>query len=227
MILRLLALLLICSPSSLAHSEVTPGDLPARDPTWTFRRGRDLLRTADYRGVPLGLVTRAMWKAKKITEPYEPNGNIKGIVIHHSESTENTTVLSIQDYHQRVKKWADIGYHYLIAQFPTATGKMEWRIFEGHPLTAKGAHAGHRGDEDLNPGQIGICIVGDYDQASTGEKPPNLLQPDPRAVYLLGLLVENLMDRYGAQVKEILGHAGGDHAIFPGHKSCPGAGCFH
>lgn len=220
MLTRLLALLLICSP---AFAEA----IPPRDAAWTFRVARELLRTTDYRGVPLDLVTRAMWKAKKNTEPYEPIGDIKGIVIHHSETTENTTVASVQDYHQRVKKWADIGYHYLIAQFPAKNGKLEWRVFEGRPLSAKGAHAGHRGDEDLNPGQIGICIMGHFDQFAGGEKPPHLLQADSRAVYLLGLLVENLMGGYGSQVKEILGHGGGDHAIFPGHKSCPGLGSYH
>lgn len=200
-----------------------PEDLPSRDAAWTFRKARELLRNTDYRDIPLNLVSRAEWKARNSTEAYEPMGEMKGIVIHHSETSEAMSVLAVQEHHQRVKKWADIGYHYIIAQFPDLRGKPEWRIFEGRPLTAKGAHAGRMNGEDLNPGQIGISIMGDFDPP----KPTHLLQADPRAVYLLGLLVNSLMDTYGIQLKQIQGHGAGDHAIFPGHKSCPGQGSHH
>ena len=261
MILRLVFFLLaVFTPLLAIGGElVFPADLPMRNKAWNYHRARELLRTTDYRDVPLTLVTRAQWKARKITEPYEPIGEIKGIVIHQSETPETTTLRSIQEYHQTVKKWADIGYHFVIAQFPNAKGKLEWRVFEARPLSAKGAHAGRMDGVDLNPGQIGICLMGDFDQPGThkhrdafgravwdGEnfppanfsssepeafapelKPYFELQADPRAVYLLGQLVEKLYGTYGSQIKEILGHGAGDHAIFPGHKSCPGEGSYH
>ncbi len=243
--LRIVISFLTLLAPALSFGWSFPADLPRRDTDWSFRRAREALMNRDYTGVPLNLVTRAQWHARKITEAYEPMGPIKGIVIHHSETPEDTTIRSIQQYHQRVKKWADIGYHYIIGQFPNAQGKLEWRIFSGRPLTAKGAHAGRMGEVDLNPGEIGICIIGDFDQPGTNKyrnplfwanrppvdptmkKPPNLLQADPRAVFLLGLLVDNLMHTYSAAIKEIRGHGAGDHPIFPGHKTCPGEGAYH
>lgn len=227
--------------SAAGNGEAFPGDLPARNSSWTFRHARELLRNTDYRDVPFTVGSRKEWNARPITEPYEAIQAVKGIVIHQSETTEGTSLRSIQEYHQRVKKWADIGYHFVIA----LDANRQWKIFQARPLDAKGAHVGRRGEEDLNIGEIGICLMGDFDQPDNPErmpelppaerarrgkmphKPENLLQADPRAVYLLGQLVDQLMIQYGSQVKKITGHGAGDHAAFPGHKSCPGQGSYH
>ncbi|MEZ6194769.1 MAG: peptidoglycan recognition family protein [Planctomycetota bacterium] len=49
--------------------------------------------------------------------------------------------------------WADIGYHFVI----DGAG----RIWEGRLTRWQGAHAGNA---DLNRGNIGICLMGNYEE---------------------------------------------------------------
>lgn len=71
---------------------------------------------------------------------------IKQIILHCSD-TETGNAESIRKYHIEVKKWADIGYHYVIDR----DGKIE----TGRAIEKIGAHC-----EGCNSDSIGICLIG-------------------------------------------------------------------
>jgi hypothetical protein len=87
----------------------------------------------------------------------------KQIVLHHSETPQDSTAQSVRDMHIR-KGWTDVGYHYVVAK--DASG--QWKIYEGRKRATKdgpdkckwmvGAHVG----EGANLGSVGIVVVGNY-----------------------------------------------------------------
>jgi len=73
------------------------------------------------------------------------------IVVHHSATTSGNAA-GIRKYHKEVKKWHDIGYHYII----TREGKVE----VGRPEYLVGAHARTGRSFSRNPFSVGVCLVG-------------------------------------------------------------------
>ncbi|MCI0586506.1 MAG: peptidoglycan recognition protein family protein [Planctomycetes bacterium] len=112
-------------------------------------------------GRTLKVVPRASWGPSPMGRDVEPMGTPKRITIHHSatsfagtsERETATEIRTIQRIHQDKSGWADIGYHYVVDR----TG----RIWEGRPLSVQGAHAGNR---DANRGNIGICLLGNFEE---------------------------------------------------------------
>lgn len=122
---------------------------------------------------------------------------MKKIVIHHSLTKDSETVSwgAIRDFHTKENGWSEIGYHYGIELLRDQT-----EILIGRMLDQVGAHVrGH------NTGTIGICVVGNFDDA-----PPPQASWD-KAVTLCRWLVR----QFG--ISEIVGH----RELDPG-KSCPG-----
>lgn len=74
------------------------------------------------------------------------------LVLHHSvidEGDDIESLLEIQNLHRNDRKWADVGYHYLIGKDGT--------IYEGRPINVRGAHvAGY------NTGSAGVCFIGNF-----------------------------------------------------------------
>lgn len=56
---------------------------------------------------------------------------------------------AIQDLHQNVRGWSDIGYHFVVDK--------AGNIYQGRPETVLGAHAGGH-----NTGNTGVCVLGCY-----------------------------------------------------------------
>ncbi|MFA5141253.1 MAG: peptidoglycan recognition family protein [Elusimicrobiota bacterium] len=80
------------------------------------------------------------------------------ITIHHTAGTQTLSrgqtiseVRGIQSAHQGGNGWADIGYHFLI--------DGQGRVVEGRRLGQVGAHT-----EDHNSGNIGISMLGNFDE---------------------------------------------------------------
>lgn len=75
--------------------------------------------------------------------------SISEIILHCSANGPTSTIgaKEIRDYHVNVRKWKDIGYHYVIKR----NGILE----TGRPIEQVGAHA-----TDHNQHSIGICLVG-------------------------------------------------------------------
>ena len=74
------------------------------------------------------------------------------LIVHHSafyESDGLATLLEVQRLHREDRKWADIGYHFLV--------DVDGTIYEGRDLGVRGVHTfGH------NTGSVGVCLLGDF-----------------------------------------------------------------
>ena len=80
------------------------------------------------------------------------------VAIHHSFPfrRDTGTMREIQDLHQDMQNWADIGYHYGIGADGT--------IYEGRDIRVRGASvAGY------NTGTIGVVLIGDFEQETPAE----------------------------------------------------------
>ncbi|RKY17427.1 MAG: hypothetical protein DRQ55_15835 [Planctomycetota bacterium] len=103
---------------------------------------------------------RASWGAQPLRPNHGAMDPIQAITVHHTAMARprpglgGATMRSIQSYHQDVRNWADIGYHFLI--------DPEGGIWEGRALRVQGAHAG----SDKNRGNVGVCLMGNFDEAS-------------------------------------------------------------
>ena len=154
-------------------------------------------------GMP-SMVDRALWGARAPTQAgtaHVPNK----ITVHHTwvptiaQYRGAATIAGIQNYHMDTNGWSDIGYHYLIG--PDGT------IFKGRDDKTIGSHA------VPNTGNIGICLIGDFDAARDvleGAQREALLQ------LLAYLSVKYSLPPNDPEVKRIYGH----HDFST--KTCPG-----
>jgi hypothetical protein len=123
----------------------------------------------------LQVVSRSEWGAAAFKGQVKGLGKVREIVVHHAAGYRADNVkdgkrriLEIQKLHQGpTRKWADIGYHFLIDSGGT--------VYQGRPYLDEGAHL-----EDLprlavgahvlnmNVGKVGICLLGCFHPPSPG-----------------------------------------------------------
>ncbi len=173
-------------------------------------RSEPVRRSATRRSspeAPARILDRGDWDARApMASRLRPMGTISRITVHHSAgqsfwaySQEDTAthIRSIQRYHQDERKWADIGYHYIIDR--------AGNIWEGRSRQWQGAHAGGQ----ANRGNIGIVVLGNYARQGLNRE----------QVRSLANLVGQLSDRYGVPHYRVYTHK----EIQPGHNTaCPG-----
>jgi hypothetical protein len=160
------------------------------------------------------IIPRSYWKPAKIGPDTDPMAPPKRITVHHEGKEFYGSTLedsirqmrNIQEYHQRGKKWADIGYHYVIDRLGN--------IFEGRPLTIQGAHAGERNKRGETPNQanIGISLLGNFDSQ----------QITPAQEKALRQLVSYLETTYGIPNSEVYTHNEIRQKFNVGATGCPG-----
>ena len=127
------------------------------------------------------------------------------VVIHHS-AVEVGGAVAFDRYHRNVKKWDELGYHFVIGNgSDTADGEIE--VGTRWTKQKHGAHC-KTPDNYYNDHGIGICLVGDFTH-----HPPTPAQMDS-LVRLLGFLTEEC----GIDASGIMTHRGVTHAT-----ECPGA----
>ena len=120
---------------------------------------------------PPPLITRAEWNADPFIrgDPVDlaPNG-VDFMTFHHAAGFSAATreeglaqLKAIQDLHQNIRGWSDIGYQFVIDKGgrvyqgrPFMDGSI---TLEEIPALARGAHVG-----GANTGNIGICLLGCY-----------------------------------------------------------------
>ena len=113
-----------------------------------------------------GLIRRSSWsKGNPVPNLMDRMLPINKVTIHHdgmsaftstSQSAAAARIESIRRAH-RGRNWGDIGYHYLI--------DPSGRVWEGRPLAWQGAHV-----KDNNEGNIGICMLGNYEEQAVSER---------------------------------------------------------
>lgn len=118
------------------------------------------------------LVRRNVWsKGNPVPSLMDRMLPIDKITVHHdgmsaflntSESAAAARIEAIRRSH-RNNNWGDIGYHYLI--------DPNGRVWEGRPLSWQGAHV-----RDHNQGNIGICVLGNYEQQAVNDRQMQALE---------------------------------------------------
>jgi hypothetical protein len=122
------------------------------------------------------------------------------IVIHHSLTKDGQTVSwgAIRRYHTHTQGWRDIGY-----QFGIELVGDYYEVLLGRLVGEEGAHC-----PGLNSKSIGICCVGNFDQA----------EPPDRQWQICLNLTRQLMRDYGIEPGRVLGH----REWARDGRSCPG-----
>ncbi|MDA1028396.1 MAG: N-acetylmuramoyl-L-alanine amidase [Bacteroidetes bacterium] len=175
--------------------------------------------------IPPPLITRAQWSAKpfKSGSPSPlANGAYQFMTMHHAagysaetEAQGKAQMLAMQDLHQNVRGWSDIGYQFAIDR--------GGRLYQGRPfmdnstslsqvpVLAMGAHVGNG-----NTGNIGVVIMGCY-------HPPEgsscVQQITPAAYETYKVLFAFLSERYGVAPTLIRGHRDFSTTACPGDNN--------
>ncbi|MSR48346.1 MAG: N-acetylmuramoyl-L-alanine amidase [Planctomycetes bacterium] len=105
------------------------------------------------------ILPRTSWGARRTRSNFDRMTPITRVTVHHTATRLSSNsarvaadaIRSYQREHQEKEGWADIGYHFMV--------DPAGRIWEGRPLTYQGAHAG---SPELNVGNIGIALIGDF-----------------------------------------------------------------
>lgn len=130
----------------------------------------------------------------------DPMQKIEYLIVHHT-GRHNDFPLFIKLRHIYLRKWEDIGYHYLIGNSRLFT--KDGKIYNGRPETIEGAHT-----KGYNKNSLGICLIGNFDKKSPSQK---------QIKTLLRFLVQKKEENQ-IPIKNILGH----HETFNSQKTCPG-----
>lgn len=125
------------------------------------------------------------------------------IVIHHSASTSGSA--SAFDKAHRERGWDGLGYHFVIGN-GSLSGDGEVEVGYRWKRQMQGAHAGNA---EYNQAGIGICLVGDFQNAG---------RPTPAQLASVRRLTRYLQVKCGIPTYEVIGHGN-----VPGKSTeCPG-----
>ena len=102
------------------------------------------------------IISREEWNAKPPNFGYTSMPYYDKITLHHAAGFSATTIeegiiqmQAIQELHQDVRGWSDIGYHFIVDK--------GGNIYQARPETVLGAHT-----SGANTGNIGVCVLGCY-----------------------------------------------------------------
>ncbi|MFN7671355.1 MAG: peptidoglycan recognition family protein [Planctomycetota bacterium] len=167
-------------------------------------------------GLELAVQPRSQWKAAP-HDPgnVEPMAPIHRVTIHHSamyfrDTRPNTCaaqIKAIQQQHMTVKRWGDIGYHFLI--------DPSGRIWQGRQLRFQGAHATGEG----NVGNVGICLLGNFMRTRRGKERGQ--EPTREQVAAMRQLVAELMRKHNFGADAIFRHYDFRDTECPGELMTP------
>ena len=143
--------------------------------------------------------------------PPVPPRDWQTIVLHHS-ATEGGNIDSIDSVHRQQKDsagnpWLGIGYHFVVGN-GRATGNQSMGDGEVQPTfrwqqQLAGAHAGRR---EQNEQGIGICLIGNFEQAA----------PTDKQLASLTALLKTLSGRYAISPARLLRHQDVHATLCPG-----------
>lgn len=200
-----------------AHPQDAQQDVPRNDPAPENPGKAGLI-------LPPLMYDRAAWDA----DPFRGNPvalarpRYQRMAFHHAAGFWANTreeglaqLKAIQDLHQNIRGWSDIGYHFVLDQ--------SGRLYQGRPFLrgpasldsapalAMGAHVGGH-----NTGNIGVCMLGCYHPPYI---PPRCMDTlSPPTFDSLAVTFAFLSENYGVAPANLRGHG-----QFAGAStSCPG-----
>ncbi|HYE06892.1 MAG TPA: N-acetylmuramoyl-L-alanine amidase [Planctomycetota bacterium] len=138
---------------------------------------------------------RSAWAAQTVDlGNVDPMGPLSRITVHHSADDIDMvddpveTLRRIEKQHKlgqgKNEPFACIGYHYLIS--------ADGAVWEGRPLQYQGAHA----TGDNNKGNIGICLLGNFDRG----------RPSPTQQKALLAVLDRLCQQHRIARGKVVGH---------------------
>jgi hypothetical protein len=142
----------------------------------------------------ISFLPRARWHADPPLGVAEAMARPRKITVHHlggraviDSSPEGSAriIKAIQKDHQSQRHWNDIAYHFIVDR--------GGRIWEGRPLGQMGAHAGSL---DTNQANLGILVMGNFDEQA----------PTPAQLSGLERLLEALTKTYRIARGSVTGH---------------------
>ncbi len=178
-------------------------------------------RPASQAIIPPTLISRGEWGAETFVGSPVPlaNPSYNRMTFHHAACCGASTyeegiasVKGIQDFHQNVRGWSDIGYHFVFDQ--------SGRIYQGRPFLdnrtnldrppalAQGAHVG-----GFNTGNIGVAVLGCYHPPEGGGCQDTM---SPALRDSVVTIFAYLKEQYGVSTENLFGHRD------QGSTSCPG-----
>jgi hypothetical protein len=174
--------------------------------------------------IPPPLITRADWGAEPFRGTPVPlaNPTYDFMTWHHAAgySAENreegeAQMRAIQQLHQDVRGWSDVGYHFAIDR---AGNLYQGRPFMDNstnlsqvPVLARGAHVGER-----NTGNVGVVIMGCY-HPPEGSYCEQEITPEAFNTYIV--LFSFLSERYDIEPSMIRGHRDFSSTACPGDNN--------
>lgn len=107
------------------------------------------------------IITRAEWNAKPPQFGYTSMPYYDKLTLHHAAGFSASTIeegvvqmQAIQELHQDVRGWSDIGYHFVVDK--------GGNIYQARPENVIGAHT-----SNANTGNLGVCVLGCYHPPET------------------------------------------------------------
>lgn len=148
------------------------------------------------------VVPRSAWTSEPVGPNHVLMGKVTRITIHHTDEhggmdgkSDLEVVRMIERYHRGPeKRWAAIGYHFLIGK--------DGKIYEGRPVRYQGAHCGD------NANNLGISVIGDCHHKL----------PNPRQLKALRAFLTDQRERYNVPLSRIYGHRDLKPTICPGDR---------
>lgn len=145
------------------------------------------------------LVPRSAWTSEPVGPNHVLMDKVQRITVHHTDEhggmegkSDLEVVRMIERYHREQKKWAAIGYHYLVGK--------DGKIYEGRPVKFQGAHCGD------NANNLGISVIGDCHR--------NL--PNAKQLKALKAFLDDKRARFDVSRGKVYGHRDIRPTICPG-----------
>ncbi len=168
------------------------------------------------------VVTRSDWGARPFNGTVQSLGSVRDVVVHHAAGSSAQSLddgkrraREIQVFHQDVRRWADIGYHFLVDGVGNVyQGRPYWsgRSIVQVPRFAMGAHV-----KNQNAGKVGICLLGCFHRPE-----PNCNDiPSVDAVQTLEVLLRFLCSAYSVDPRRIATHRDFLDTSCPGDQLYP------
>ncbi|NRA36820.1 MAG: N-acetylmuramoyl-L-alanine amidase, partial [Planctomycetes bacterium] len=146
------------------------------------------------------IVKRRSWTKQGVRKNHRVMTTVNRITIHHTgehgdivKLPDLEVVKRIENYHRNERKWAAIGYHYLVGRDGT--------VYEGRPSRYQGAHT-----RSNNRNNLGISVIGDF----------NKRHPNSKQLATLHALLDDMRREYNVSARSVFGHRDLSPSVCPG-----------